>query len=252
MTAWTQDEVSRAMELRALGHSFREIEAVMDRSWYAIRNKLRDMAEYAVGLTCADCSTPIRATRNRAGRCSRCILISRNADPEYQAKRAAALSVKWSDPNYKAKMRAESRAHAIRLAKDPRVRAARRRAGKAAIARLFEPEVRAKTLKAVSERAGKTNSERRMAWCPAEYRHLYRYLVKTKRIPGSEARKAVFEQVKADRERAATKPEESLSPFERQERALARGAKLVANDRGPSFGEAADYGERRWEVGRVA
>ena len=242
--AWTEAEVSRARQMRLLGHSFPDIGEAIGRSWYAVRNKLRNIEEYAAGLTCGDCDTPIRR-RNTSGRCPLCILKSRNADPEFRAKQRAGISEKWADPTYKAKMRAASRALAERLAKDPMVRAARSAAGKRTIVRLFEPEVREKTLKAVREKSGRTNSENRMAWCPVEYRPLYRYLLKTKRIPGDEARRSVFEQIRIDRERSQA-AKETLSPFERQERALQNGARLVANDAAPSLTNPGDYGERKW------
>lgn len=234
--AWTKAEISLARQMRLLGHTLPTIGAALGRSWYSVRNKLRTLDDYADGLSCDGCGTPIRG-RNESGRCSRCIIKQRNADPEYRARLLAGISKKWADPEYKAKMRASSRALAERLAKDPKVRAARQRAGRASVPRLFSPEVRAKTLKAVSERAGKTNSERRLAWCPVEYRSLYRYLLKTKRIPGPEARQSVFEQIRIDRERKLA-AKETLSPFERQMRALENGAQLIANDRGPMFGEA--------------
>jgi hypothetical protein len=69
-------------------------------------------------------------------------------------------------------------------------------------------------------------------------------MVSNRHFKAHEAKKIILADIAA---KAA-----KISPFERQERALARGGKLVANDRGPSFGEAIDYGEAKWEVGRVA
>jgi hypothetical protein len=91
--------------------------------------------------------------------------------------------------------------------------------------------------------AGRKISARHLSWCPEAYREAYR-AIRAKGVPVPDAKRIVLAQHRADEAR--------LSPFERQERALARGGKLVANDRGPSFGEAVDHGERRWEVGRVA
>ena len=45
---------------------------------------------------------------------------------------------------------------------------------------------------------GRLQSDRRLAWCPAEYRDLYMHLLKKKHVPAAEARRLVEEQMTAD------------------------------------------------------
>lgn len=65
---------------------------------------------------------------------------------------------------------------------------------------------------------------------PGEYRKEYRSMVSNRGFRADEARRIILAEIAAQKAK--------LSPFERQERALANGAKLVANDRAPMFGEA--------------
>ncbi len=65
-----------------------------------------------------------------------------------------------------------------------------------------------------------------LGWCPPERRAEYRHLTRDKRIKAADARRIILDTIAAERARA-----ENLSPFERQERALRKGAKIIANDR---------------------
>ncbi len=56
----------------------------------------------------------------------------------------------------------------------------------------------------------------------------------------AEARAAIENQIEVDGRRAKVT---ELSPFERQERALRKGAQLVSNDRGPSLDRPSLYGK---------
>ncbi len=60
-------------------------------------------------------------------------------------------------------------------------------------------------------------------WLPREYHAEYRRMVSNRGFTATEARQVIEAQIKADNAK--------LSPFERQERALAKGAALVANER---------------------
>ncbi len=172
--------------------------------------------------------------KNVTGLCKSCFTRRQNADPAFQERRLKAIADKWAEPGYRAKMREVTREVGIKAGQNPFITAQRRKLGHQTWERLFTPEVRAKTLKAVSERAGKTLRARWMAWCPEEYWPEYRRLMKIKKLPMVEARAIIFDLMRVERERKAKRPADHLSPFERQERALERGGKLVANDARPS------------------
>lgn len=186
-------------------------------------------------MNCLDCGKQLKGSKT--GRCSPCANRHLASDPEFRAKQKAGLERKWADPAYRAKMSAKAKAHARRMAADETIQQRRREAGKKTIARLFEPEIRAKCLKAVREKSGKTQSANKIAWCPPEYRQLYWFMRKTKRLSLAECKAIIAAEVRRDIAR--------LSPFERQERALKNGARLVANDIKPSLANPGYREERR-------
>ncbi len=172
---------------------------------------------------CSVCEVSI-GDRTPTGMCLVCGNRKRAADPAYEARRKAGLAAKWADPDYRAKMRAKGRAHALRMNNDPDV-TGRRRIAARKVARevLHRPDIREKTLQAVREKSGKTQSATRIAWCPEEHRPLYWYMRRTKRMTLAECKAAIANQIRADRAR--------MSPFERQEADLR--AKLERNDATP-------------------
>ena len=85
-------------------------------------------------------------------------------------------------------------------------------------------------------------SATKLSFVPADYRPLYRQLI-LKDVKKADAIRMVRDQIAADNAR--------LSPFEKADRALERGGTLVANDRGHSLDNPGNYGEHRWEAGRV-
>lgn len=110
-------------------------------------------------------------------------------DPEAQARRLERLRANFDDPDYRA-------AHAERLrevCQRPEVRAARVEHGKHIYATVLNrPDVRAKNQSPeVRARAGRANSNTKLAWCPPQKRADYLYLIKYKHVPAAEARKMI-------------------------------------------------------------
>jgi hypothetical protein len=103
---------------------------------------------------------------------------------------------------------------------------------------LRRPDVMAKAIS--PEARAKANRSREATWygfCPVEYRPLYKYLRRTKKLTRDEAISAVRQEMASDLAK--------LSPFERQMRALEKGAQLIANDIKPSLANPGIYEERK-------
>jgi hypothetical protein len=241
-------ELARARELLATGLSLGAVARMMGRSRAGLERHLCH-DPYSDGRACSDCSTAI-TNFAKSGRCRACNTARRNKDPEMTAKRMAGKRRAMSDPIKYARACQIARDNIRRAMADPEKRAKAVERGKVKAALHFNtPEGRAWCNRPeVRARAAKSLSETRMAWCPPEYRAQYFELMRLRLCSAAEGRQFISDQIAKDRARLLLRE----SPFERQDRALARGAKLVANDRGPSFGEAIDYGEAKWEVGRVA
>ena len=184
---------------------------------------------------CLDCGTPITAT-SKTGCCIKCGNRRRWADPEFRAKRIAGIHRKWRDDPLWAARKKASLTAAVLAAQQANPEKWRQ-LGFAHIGNLTSPEAKAKQIAAVKA-AGWKATERHLGWCPEEYRNDYRHLVNWKHIKAAEAKQIIIAQIKAD--------EAKLSPFERQQRALERGGRIVANDASPSLANPADYGERKW------
>lgn len=178
---------------------------------------------------------------NKSGLCSRCFNRSRNADPEFQKRRLEGIRRKYADPAHRAKMAKVITQNSKRWAATPEGRAWMEQNGRRlATEVLRRPDVMAMAIS--PEARAKANQTRQEEWygfCPLEHRETYKFLRHIKKLSKDEAMAAINQSIECDQRR--------LSPFERQDRALAKGAKLVANDRGPAFGEAVDYGEAKWE-----
>lgn len=185
-------------------------------------------------MTCIVCNGRI-GSRNKSGRCKKCQLDFINSDPDVETKRRNSYRNRMAtDPLFNARMREHARQMGLRAGQDPEVRARRVAFGKHIHATvLSRPDIREKTLRAVREKSGPTQHERKLAWCPPEYRAEYLRLLNNGKLRKAEAQRVILDQVAADKRRELAK----LSPFERQQRALERGAQLIANDAGPRFGE---------------
>ena len=238
---WTTEEEATAKAMRADGRTYVEIGNAIGRQPGAVEQALLRMRGgfHKLGRVCAQCPTPISDT-NKCGMCRPCNLTRQNYDKEFKSRRLTAL---LASPSMKAGT--PERRNAALLA------ARKRMANPEYVTFITEhmrnvvgplsrlPENMAKRN---MKRAGRKISERHMAWCPVEYRALY-HEVKKAGLLKAEAQQIVFDQIARDNAR--------LSPFERQQRALERGGTLVANDRGHSLDNPGNYGEHRWEVGRV-
>ena len=139
-------------------------------------------------MNCLDCDKGL-CVKNTSGRCMQCGNRFRLADPDFQARRNAGIQRKWAEPAYRAKMALKARLHAHRMNADEAVMA-KRRVAASIVARevLHRPDIRERTLAAVREKSGKTQSASRIAWCPEEHRPLYWYMRRTKRMTLAEPR----------------------------------------------------------------
>ncbi len=172
---------------------------------------------------CADCAKAITA---KSTRCHPCSTRHINARPDVVAKREAGIKASFADPMRRARAAATMRQNAAKANANPALRAWRVQNGKElAQHALRTPQARAAYL-ASRPIAEAKRIETMLGWCPLEYRDEYRRLTRSKRIPRLEARQLVLDMVAADKARA----EREMSPFERQMRALERGATIVAND----------------------
>lgn len=189
-------------------------------------------------MTCKSCGKPV-SRKCRTGYCRTCFTAKLNSDPELIARRKAAADRRWADPIQRAKMAAIARQMGINARKDPQFRKWLSDNGRRLCHEvLSRPDIAAKAN--CSETKLRARDKRRatqIAWCPEEYREQFFYLLRTKRIPYAEARRMVEEQRKTDIA--------NLSPFERQQRALEKGAQLVANDQRPSLANPGIYEERK-------
>lgn len=186
---------------------------------------------------CADCGKTL-SFKNESGRCASCFAKLVNADPELTKRRADGLRHKIAtDPMFAAKLRAVAAEMGFKAGRDPELRKRRVAHGKWMWENvLSRPDVRAKNLAAVKGN-GPKQSAYWMGWCPPEYRDEYRFLTKTKKLSRPEAQAVIFAEI--------ARKEAALSPFERQERALQRGAQIVANDAAPNPYAA----QSKWSVG---
>lgn len=198
---------------------------------------------------CCDCGTEI--SRSAKGRCRPCGAAYVNGSAEIKARRADAIRAKFRDPNHAAKMRVVARENGKKASQDPLHRQWLKANGKRLYRDILSrPDIREKNIAAIRANSHKI-TEHFLGWCPPEWRDEYRYLIRTKRMLAAEAKAVILAQITAERERArraAVREAEKLSPFERDELALKNGAKIVANDRAPQFGEARDYGENKWKA----
>jgi len=171
---------------------------------------------------CIDCCGPISA-RNRSGRCKSCNLKWVQSSPEIEQRRVAAVRASMERPEWKAKQRAAlSHYHKRKIATDPVYRQMMVERGR----RVHGDGIGNRIRPAGSEaraRAGQKITDAKLAWCPPDKRDQYRQLVYNRHFRASEAKAIILDQIKVDQERFHNR----LSPFERQEMALQKGAGLT-------------------------
>lgn len=147
--------------------------------------------------SCCDCGTEISLTAK--ARCRPCAQIVRNADPERRRKAGETYRRRYeTDPQFREAVIARTRATTAReMATNPRAREVRRENGRKCgprnIHRSWTPEARA--------RAGRTNSARRLAHIPVDYRDLYRDLI-GQDLTAEERARIVLDHAAAEQARA--------------------------------------------------
>lgn len=240
--AWTEPEISQAKQMEMLGFTFREIGLKLGRPRSSVVHILRPRVKTS---QCVDCAVPVFAG-SKTGRCRRCKNTWLGSNEDFRQARAEGVRRKWSDdPVFASRMRLLFSEIGKENGTDPVRRAKLVEHGHRMKAVLQLPENVAKRDYA---KVSATLRERRIGWCPQEYRADYRYLTHNKGLRAHEAKAIILGQIKADREReqlTRQRARDSLSPFERQQLGLERGAQLVANDRKPSLANPGIYEERR-------
>lgn len=149
-----------------------------------------------VSANCVDCDIQL-GQANKSGRCRLCFNKWFGTNPEFVKARAEGIRRKFQDPEHRAKMVKVARRNGQKASADPKHRAYLIERGKTVLAPLLHsPEVRARNQsRETRERAARTMHERVMGWCPPEYRARYRWLVRSKRMHASDARKAVEAEI---------------------------------------------------------
>ena len=199
-------------------------------------------AYYKLGRSC-DCGQRI-PDNNKSGRCRVCHYQHFATNPDNKRKSAETVRRKCqTDPEFRAR-KARVMVENTRSARlnNPTARENIRAAALINLEKSRTPEARALGA-ANSAIAHRKYLERKYAWCPPEKRAEYHVLVRYRHLKAAEAKRIILDEIRIERERA----ESRLSPFERQERALQRGAQLVANDRGCSLDRPGIYAaEDKW------
>lgn len=233
---FTEIEIDRVKRLSRWGWTLGRIAKEMGRSRAGVERILNN--PFSQGRVCATCPTPV-SNEAKTNYCRACTRARNNKIPELTAKRAEGKRRSLQDPVNYARACQIAAANIRRAMSDPAKRAKFVELGKAKAAIYFaDPEIRARVNDpALRKAVGRKISETRMAWCPPEYRQQYHDIMRLRVATAAEAREMIREQIDRDRARAKA----SLSPFERQERALANGAKLVANDQKPSLANPGVY-----------
>lgn len=140
---------------------------------------------------CDGCGTGV-SSRNTSGLCRRCSLV-KTRSPEVRARAVATFRQVMSDPVRRAKMgKAVSEARRRRMATDPAFAAQCREAGRRL--GLSGVGLAAKTPE-THKRAGQSVSNRRLSWCPPEYRDEYRRLLKNG-MKKAEAKPLILEKAR--------------------------------------------------------
>ena len=127
--------------------------------------------------------------------CRDCAARRAARSPEKRAKCASTMRRMYEDPEFRARRSEEVRAGIHRAMQDPEKMARRIENGR----RLAKSEKHAANCPETIRRAVSTRAERRMAWCPPEYRDLYSELSRISGFSAAEAKAAVLRQIEADR-----------------------------------------------------
>lgn len=145
-------------------------------------------------LICSDCGTALSPSKQRKGtRCKSCTARAMSRNPATRAKISAAMRKNWADPDQRA-VRVASMTEANRR---PDMIEHRRALGKALnnIGRFARPLPAGHPSRV---QAGRTLTERRLAWCPPAYRPTYARLTEIDGFRAKEARAIVEDQIASD------------------------------------------------------
>lgn len=168
-------------------------------------------------MTCLDCNGPV-STQSKTGRCRKCAFAHTKANPAIEAKRLSALDSIWHGAEHRQWRQDNARKAAATRMVDP-----------VYVATITERMRRVQPLSLTPEALAKRNQREvqarrhreKITWCPDHKLDAFR-LLRRKKFTVAEAKALILAEIEREEAR--------LSPFERQERALQRGAKLVAND----------------------
>jgi hypothetical protein len=235
---WTDEEKSLAKQMAILGHSHRVIGERLGRTKKSVQCLFAG-ERTSKGGPCVKCGAEL-CSKNSTGFCRPCFARKNSQDPAVRAKFGAACAAHMKANPHLVRERAKKAANTKRA--NPELMAK--------LADVMRQKVQPKscTPEALARREykerGKNIRKAKVPWCPPEYMAEYRWLCDSKLLLAADARRIIEEKMAADRRRAkATRPE--LSPFERQERALANGAAIIANDQKPSLANPGIYEERK-------
>jgi hypothetical protein len=267
---WTEAEIGLMRQMKMLGHSDRAIGERLGRTADAVRLKMcppglvdrscpkcdATVSRHSESGLCGSCARAARrkprrhcgvcdkevGLENKTGYCKPCNLKRQNASEAHRRAMQDGQRKALECPIYRARKaaiaRQNAKTNAQRIAQDP-VRLARaRELALRHLERTHTPEANERRRAGIAK-ARVTFIDKRISWCPEEYRDFHRRNVSIYRISAAESRRMIEDQMRVDRQRARN----ALSPFERQMRALEAGAVLVANDQKPSLANPAYYGE---------
>jgi len=131
--------------------------------------------------------------RNKSGNCRSCTAKRINADPLFRARQADGVRAKMANDHV---YRAACQKRAAALFARPDIRAKAREG--VLRCRNWEKATAAITPEALAKR-GRTLTAIKLAHVPTDYRDLYRFLRRTKRLSIADATKACLDQQAADK-----------------------------------------------------
>jgi len=212
--------------LHTTTENFAKIGEAFNRSPWTIKRIAQVVGVSAQGRdsysSCTSCGAGI-SWHNKSGRCQPCGMKHLNSDPKERAKRSERLKRAYQDPEKlrRARLRIKENFRVAMENPEKRERFCSR-ARERFMRNVWSPEARAKWYAAqphTLEKAFRT----RFAWCPPEYLEQYRFLRQTKHLSYPQAKQIILDEIRVAKERAVNR----LSPFERQEIALQKGAGLT-------------------------
>lgn len=130
--------------------------------------------------------------------CKPCGNRARAATPEFRAAVTAGNRRALQDPEFYARKCKIARRNAQKAALDPELRAKSRELALANLQKAFTPEAQQRRVEAIAAARGK-QTDKRLAWCPLEFRALHHRNVQSKRMTAAESRRQI-EAVIADHE----------------------------------------------------